>query len=82
MADDLGHLTAVLRRIPELAGGELTLTPLSGGLTNRNYLVEAAGLPVRYVLRLPGEDSHLLGISRELEHEASVAAAGSAWARR
>jgi thiamine kinase-like enzyme len=62
--------------VPELAGRPLTLTPLSGGITNRNYLVEAEGVRVRYVIRLAGNDTHLLGISREVEHAATVAAAG------
>jgi thiamine kinase-like enzyme len=76
MAEDPSHLTAALWRIPELAGRSLTLTPISGGLTNRNFLVEAAGVVERHVLRLAGNDTHLLGISRELEHAATVAAAG------
>jgi len=72
--DPDGHLQAALWRIPELRGR--TLTSLSGGLTNRNFLVDAAGLAERHVLRLAGNDTHLLGISRELEHAATVAAAG------
>jgi thiamine kinase-like enzyme len=63
-------------RVPELAGRSLTFRPLSGGITNRNFLVEAPGSPVRWVLRLAGNDTHLLGISREVEHAATVAAAG------
>jgi thiamine kinase-like enzyme len=74
--DPDGQLRAALWRIPELAGRALTLTPISGGLTNRNFLVAAAGSPDRHVLRLAGNDTHLLGISRELEHAATVAAAG------
>ena len=70
------HLVAAMRRVPELAEGELTLTPLSGGITNRNFLVEVAGRRERYVIRLAGNDTHLLGISREVEHAATVAAAG------
>ena len=69
-------LVRVLRRVPELATGSLTLTPLSGGITNRNVLVEGAGMPNRWVLRLAGNDTHLLGISREVEHAATVVAAG------
>jgi thiamine kinase-like enzyme len=64
-----------LWRIPELAGRDLTLTPLSGGITNRNYLVTAAGVDERFVLRIAGNDTHLLGIDREAEHAATVAAA-------
>jgi thiamine kinase-like enzyme len=67
---------ATLQRVPEVAGRELTLTALSGGITNRNYLVSAPGMAERYVLRLAGNDTHLLGISREVEHAATVAAAG------
>jgi thiamine kinase-like enzyme len=70
------HLVAAMQRVPELAGTELTLTALSGGITNRNFLVEAAGRSDRYVIRLAGNDTHLLGISREVEHAATVAAAG------
>jgi len=73
---DLDGLVHVLRRVPELADAELTLRPLSGGITNRNFLVEADGVRDRWVLRLAGNDTHLLGISREVEHAATVAAAG------
>ena len=70
------ELTAALHRIPEIAGRELTLVPLSGGITNRNYRVDVAGGSGRYVLRLAGNDTHLLGISREVEHAANAMAAG------
>src|SRR3954451_23481081 len=70
------QLVAAMHRVPELAGRDLRLTALSGGITNRNYLVEALGAAGRYVIRLAGNDTHLLGISREVEHAATVAAAG------
>ncbi len=70
------ELVGALQRVPELAGAELTLTALSGGITNRNFLVTMAGRRDRYVIRLAGNDTHLLGISREVEHAATVAAAG------
>jgi thiamine kinase-like enzyme len=70
------QLVDALQRVPELAGRELTLTALSGGITNRNYLITMPGRPDRYVIRLAGNDTHLLGISREVEHAATVAAAG------
>ena len=70
------ELVRAMQRVPELAGAELTLRPLSGGITNRNFLVEPAGRRDRYVIRLVGNDTHLLGISREVEHAATVAAAG------
>jgi thiamine kinase-like enzyme len=62
--------------VPELANRDLSLTPLSGGITNRNFLIVPAGGEDRYVIRLAGNDTHLLGISREVEHAATVAAAG------
>jgi thiamine kinase-like enzyme len=69
-------LVRAMGRVPELAGRELTLTALSGGITNRNFLVSATGTDQRWVIRLAGNDTHLLGISREVEHAATVAAAG------
>jgi thiamine kinase-like enzyme len=71
-----GELVAALDRLPELHGRTLTLTQLSGGITNRNFLVAADGLAERWVVRLAGNDTHLLGISREVELAATVAAAG------
>ena len=67
-------LVAALQRVPELAGLDLTLQPLSGGITNRNFLVSARRRKERWVLRLAGNDTHLLGISREVEYAATVAA--------
>jgi len=69
-------LVRAMQTVPEVAGRRLMLTPLSGGITNRNYLGEAEGLRTRYVIRLAGNDTHLLGISREVEQAATVAAAG------
>ena len=70
------ELVRSMQRVPELAGRDLTLRALSGGITNRNFLVETAGTAERWVIRLAGNDTHLLGISREVEHAATVAAAG------
>ena len=70
------QLTEALQRVPETAGRELTFTALSGGITNRNFLITVAGETDRYVIRLAGNDTFLLGISREVEHAATVAAAG------
>src|SRR5262249_40950531 len=69
------QLASALRRVPELGDAELHLLPLSGGITNRNFLISIDGRPDRYVVRLAGNDTHLLGISREVEHAATVAAA-------
>src|SRR5258705_6892 len=61
------QLVGALQRVPEIAGRELTLRPLSGGITNRNFLVDASGTADRWVIRLAGNDTHLLGISREVQ---------------
>ena len=82
MTEDVLHgelrdeLVRALQRVPELHGRELTLVVLSGGITNRNYRIDVAGSRERFVVRLGGADTHLLGISREVEHAATVAAAG------
>ena len=46
---------------------------LDGGITNRNYRARLGGED--YVIRLPGRDTALLGISREAERIAGAAAA-------
>ncbi len=69
-------ITGALRRLPELGSGKLTISALSGGITNRNFLVDGAPDGARFVVRLAGNDTHLLGISREVEHAATVTAAG------
>ena len=69
-------LVRAMRRLPELGTGELAFTALSGGITNRNFLVTGAPEGARFVVRLAGNDTHLLGISREVEHAATVTAAG------
>jgi thiamine kinase-like enzyme len=46
-------------------GKQVAISPLSGGLTNENYLVEAGG--ERYVVRIPGQSSELLSIDRANE---------------
>jgi thiamine kinase-like enzyme len=74
--DPRDQLVEGMQRVPELAGRELVLTTLSGGITNRNFLVTVPGERARYVIRLAGNDTHLLGISREVEHAATIAAAG------
>ena len=46
---------------------------LGGGITNRNFKIRVDGDV--FVLRIGGKDTHLLGIDRRAEHEASVVAA-------
>jgi thiamine kinase-like enzyme len=54
-------------------GRDLVVEPLGGGITNHNFKVTAHG--EGFVLRIGGKDTELLGISREAEHTASLAAA-------
>jgi thiamine kinase-like enzyme len=55
---------------------EASIEVLGGGLTNHNYKVTLSGGDA-YVLRIAGRDTHLLGIDRSVEHEASLAAAAA-----
>jgi len=52
-------------RVSLWRGKHVRITPLSGGLTNENYLVEVGG--ERYVMRLPGSSTELLSIDRANE---------------
>src|SRR4051812_17652954 len=54
-------------------GRQLELTPLGGGITNHNFRVDVDG--ERFVLRIAGADTGLLGIDREAERTAAEAAA-------
>jgi thiamine kinase-like enzyme len=54
-------------------GRDIRISPLSGGLTNENYLVEAGD--AKYVMRLPGRSTELLAIDRENEVYNTTAAA-------
>ncbi|HEV1998636.1 MAG TPA: choline/ethanolamine kinase family protein, partial [Candidatus Dormibacteraeota bacterium] len=54
-------------------GGRAVFAPLSGGITNRNFRVDVDG--ETYVLRIPGQDTELLGIDRQAEYAAGVRAA-------
>jgi thiamine kinase-like enzyme len=67
------ELAALLRRIPGWAGRARIVEVLAGGLTNRNLLVEVGD--DRFVLRLPGNETELLGIDRRTEREANERAA-------
>lgn len=48
----------------------VSLSQLSGGITNRNLLIETSQ-GEKFVARLPGQDTELLGINREHEHAVS-----------
>jgi thiamine kinase-like enzyme len=59
----VADLDLVLERL--WPGRRLGAVPLAGGITNTNFVVEVDGQ--RYVVRLPGADTELLGIDRESE---------------
>jgi thiamine kinase-like enzyme len=63
------ELQQVVARVPAIAAAdEITTHVLPGGLTNRSYLVGAAG--AQYVVRLAGPRATTLGIDRGREHAA------------
>jgi thiamine kinase-like enzyme len=62
-------------RVSLWRGQTVQVSPLSGGLTNENYLIEAGG--ERYVMRLPGESTELLSIDRGNEVYNARAAAST-----
>jgi len=60
-------------QIGDWKGREISIQPLSGGLTNSNYRVEVDGR--LYFVRVPGESTELLAINRENEYHNTRAAA-------
>jgi thiamine kinase-like enzyme len=63
----------VITAIPEWRGQPVTVTPISGGITNRAACVQVAGKP--YFVSIPGVHSDLLSIPRAVEVENSLRAA-------
>lgn len=62
-----------IAKVPFLADSKnIKKTPLSGGITNLNFKIDADGKS--YVIRLAGEGTHQLGIKRDVEHAANRAA--------
>lgn len=65
-------LHSLLADVPRFQNRSLAIDPLSGGITNQNYLLTCDG--ERFVLRLAGQNSELLGIDRQVEHDSAQAA--------
>ncbi len=65
-------LARVVEAYPAWAELDIRAEPLGGGITNRNFRVEAGG--ESFVVRLAGRDTDLLGIDREAERRAQEAA--------
>jgi thiamine kinase-like enzyme len=59
-------------KIPDWKDKKISITPLSGGLTNSNFKVEVEGIP--YFVRVPGASTDLLAVNRENEYYNSKAA--------
>jgi thiamine kinase-like enzyme len=69
-------LRAVIEAMPSWASaGRIGITPIEGGITNRNYRVDVDG--EAFVVRLMGADTELLEIDRDAERAAAEAAAAA-----
>lgn len=68
----------VVSRVAVFRNKNISITPLSGGLTNTNFRVEADGVP--YVVRIPGANTELLAVDRanEVYNARAASAAGIA----
>jgi thiamine kinase-like enzyme len=62
----------VINQVPDWAGKDVSITSLSGGLTNSNFRVEVNGTP--YFIRVPGASTELLAVDRANEYHNSKAA--------
>jgi thiamine kinase-like enzyme len=66
-------LEEAIARVPFLAKSiDLKITPLAGGITNLNYKIESDGQA--FVLRITGAGTDKLGIRRDIEYQANLAA--------
>ena len=65
----------MIAAIPDWKGLEPQVTPITIGITNRNFKVDIGG--EAFVVRLSGKDTDLLGIDRAAENEAASAAAAA-----
>ena len=63
----------VVAKIEDWQGKQVSIQPLSGGLTNSNFCVTVAG--TSYFVRVPGERTELLAIDRRNEYHNNKAAA-------
>ena len=75
MTPSLSRAEDAVGRVSLWKGKAVQISPLSGGLTNENYLVETGD--ERYVMRLPGSSTELLSIDRGNEVYNARAAAGT-----
>jgi thiamine kinase-like enzyme len=67
------NLNEAIARVPMWANNrDLQISTLGGGITNSNYRIDTGG--ESFVLRIAGADTELLGITREYEYTANLAA--------
>lgn len=71
--DGRASIDEVVGRVSLWRGRDVMVSPLSGGLTNENFLVESDGK--RYVVRIPGVSTELLAVDRANERHNAEAAA-------
>ncbi len=64
------NVESAIGRVPQWRGSEAAYAPLVGGLMNQNWLVEIAGDPRRYFIKVPGEGSEMF-IDRVAANEAA-----------
>ncbi len=69
------HIQSIIDKMPILRGSEAIVVEQIAGLTNKNYRVTADGN--QYVLRVSRENAEKLGINREFESEALMAASNA-----
>ena len=62
-----------IKELPAWEGKAKKISPLSGGLTNTNFMVEVDD--TKYFVRLPGESTELLAVDRDNEYFNTKAAA-------
>jgi len=68
-------IQSILQRVPGFASQDnLTITELTGGITNKNYKITTSE-GESFVLRLGGNETIFLGIDRHVEYECSRLAA-------
>ena len=64
------NVESAIGRVPQWRSREASYIPLVGGLMNQNWLVEVAGDPRRYFIKVPGEGSEMF-IDRVAANEAA-----------
>ena len=69
----MDNVHAILQRVPIFASRtNVTVTELTGGITNKNYKIGVGN--EAFVVRLGGNDTEFLGINRKTEYECTRAA--------